>query len=250
MSDIWSQAQGERHVGNISGTLLRMVESQEQIATLQLVDALDKQAVLEDLLEGTKPHLRAGSTSLHYLLATPFRYPPLRHGSRYGTRHEPSLFYGALSLPVLLAESAYYRLVFWDGMTVAPPRRLSTQHAIFEVAYATDRGLRLQQSPFDAWQATLVDPADYRLTQALGSAMRGAGVMAFEYPSARDPAHHPNVGLFAPQALAWNRPGHTENWLAETTAEQVRFHSHGAAQSPVFSRHMFEVDGRLPHPAA
>ena len=80
----------------ISGTLLRLVESQEQVATNQLVSSLERQAVLEGLLEATKPRLRVGTEHLHYLLATPFRYPPLKHGSRFGTRSAPSLFYGAL----------------------------------------------------------------------------------------------------------------------------------------------------------
>jgi hypothetical protein len=93
LMDIWREAEGERHIQPIAGTLLRMVESQEQIATNRLVDALDKQQLLEELLEGTKPDYRPGTRHLHYLLATPFRYPPLRHGSRFGRRSEPALFY-------------------------------------------------------------------------------------------------------------------------------------------------------------
>lgn len=247
--DIWTEAGGARHITPVAGTLLRMVESQEQVATTRLVDALDKQRVLEELLEGTKPPWRAGTERLHYLLATPFRYPPLRHGSRFGRRSEPALFYGALSLPTLLAEAAYYRLVFWHGMAEPPPTRLGTQHSVFETHYATARGVRLQHAPFDAWRIELTDPADYSNTQTLGTAMREAGVAAFEYCSARDPAHGINVALFSPDALTQTRPGCTEQWLAETTGDRVRYVNQGAAHVFDFPLGLFAVDGRLPQPA-
>ena len=83
MSDIWQACAGRLRPGTLSGTLWRMVESQEEIATNALVDTLEEQAALEYLLDATKPR-RSGLDDLHYLLATPFRYPPLRHGSRFG----------------------------------------------------------------------------------------------------------------------------------------------------------------------
>lgn len=247
--DIWQEAKGERHITPIAGTLLRIVESQEQIATNRLVDALDKQQLLEELLEGTKPDYRPGTRHLHYLLATPFRYPPLRHGSRFGRRGEPALFYGALSLPTLLAESAYYRFVFWHGMAVPPARRLNTQHAVFEASYATPSGVRLQLAPFDQWEAELTDSADYVVTQALGSAMRAAEVSAFEYRSARDPEHGTNIALYAPDALSQARPGFSEQWLAETTGERVLYRSQSATLTHAFPLERFLQDGRLPQPA-
>ena len=44
---------------------------------MRLVDSLEEQAVLESILEQSKPALAAeGTQALHYLLATPFRYRP------------------------------------------------------------------------------------------------------------------------------------------------------------------------------
>jgi hypothetical protein len=247
--DIWNVCDGAQHIAPIGGTALRMVESQEQVATTRLVDLLDKQQVLEELLEATKPPWRAGTEKLHYLLATPFRYPPLRHGSRFGRRDEPALFYAALTLPTLLAEAAYYRFVFWQGMSVPPSARLKTQHSVFELQYASPHGVRLQAAPFDDWHAALTDPVDYRATQALGRAMRTAGVAAFEYPSARDAAHGVNVALFSPTALAQPRPGYTEQWLAETSGRHVRYLGPGHSAIHEFSLNDFAVEGQLPHPA-
>ena len=56
------------------------------IATRKLVDSLAEQELLEKLLEGAKPP--APGARVHYLLSTPFRYPPLPHGSRFGRATE------------------------------------------------------------------------------------------------------------------------------------------------------------------
>jgi hypothetical protein len=173
----------------------------------------------------------------------------LRHGSRFGRRSEPSLLYGSLALPTLLAEAAYYRFLFWSGMAEPPPQRLTSQHAVFEARYATEQGLQLQSAPFDRHRTALRDPADYSVCQALGSAMRSAGVEAFEFVSAREVTAGLNVALYTPTALADQRPGHTEQWLAETTADQVSFHSQGAGMNLTYPRRQFEVDGKLPQPA-
>jgi hypothetical protein len=148
MMDLWPACRETIHIGSLGGELLRMVESQQQIATTSLVDDLAEQALLEELIERSKPPLRPGTERLHDLLATPFRYPPLRHGSRFGTRFEPSLLYGARGLPTLLAEVAYYRFVLWTGMEVPPPSgRLLTQHTQFRASWRSERAVRLQAPP-------------------------------------------------------------------------------------------------------
>ncbi|MDI7027707.1 RES family NAD+ phosphorylase, partial [Pseudomonas aeruginosa] len=104
---------------------------------------------LEELLESSKPPVPADAEPLHYLLKTPFRYPPLRWGSRFGRRHEPSLFYAALKLETAMAESAYYRCVLWSGMAVPPPSGgVLSGHASFEAGGGGGRGNRLQGPPF------------------------------------------------------------------------------------------------------
>jgi hypothetical protein len=233
----------------LSGTLLRLVESQEQVATSQLVGSLEQQAVLEDMLEATKPRLRKGTESLHYLLATPFRYPPLKHGSRFGTRSEPSLFYGSLETRTVLAEAAYYRFVFWYGMVKPPAGKLDTQHTLFGAAYRSGQGLRLQDPPFADHRAALASPSDYRVSQALGAAMRTARIEAFEFVSARDPQAGINVALFTPKALAKKEPVSQEAWLCELTGEHVRFRAARGRDLHDFPLAIFQVAGRLPWPA-
>lgn len=92
VDDLWQFCSGYSFITPLSGTLYRLVESQEQIATRQLVDTLEEQALLEEMLETVKPSYPGRLDHLHYLLKTPFRYPPLKWGSRFGRTFEPSIF--------------------------------------------------------------------------------------------------------------------------------------------------------------
>jgi hypothetical protein len=245
----WQHCLAELAPQPLAGILLRLVESQEQVATNSLVRSLDRQAALEEMLEATKPVLRRGTEHLHYLLAAPFRYPPLPHGSRFGVRAEPSLFYGSVTRATVLAEAAYYRFVFWSGMATPPAEKCVTQHTLFGAEYRTLHGIDLRQPPFTRHQKKLTDPADYSASQQLGAALRAAGIAAFEYQSARDPERGSNVALFTPGALAQSAPSSFEAWLCETSAEQVRFYARHGEGVHDFPLALFLVKGKLPQPA-
>src|SRR5207244_11296246 len=98
------------------GRVCRVVKAQFRSATRKLVGWEAEQGVFEELIDRrAKLPVPAGFEGLHYLLYTPFRHPPLRNGSRFGTRLLRGILYGARELPTALAEVAYYRLVFLDG---------------------------------------------------------------------------------------------------------------------------------------
>lgn len=247
MSSIWQACHAQSTPVALGGTLLRMVESQEQIATTKLVDTLSEQAALEEMLEASKPPAPAGRR--HYLLSTPFRYPPLKHGSRFGARFEPSLFYGSLTRTSLLAEAAFYRFFFWYGMAASPKEAFITQHTAFAARYRTTQGLKLQAPPFVVHRRALTDPVSYQETQALGQAMRAAGIEAFEFVSARDPQAGLNVGLFTPKALASSKPLGQERWVCSTDGAQVQFLCETDSRVYDYPLETFLVDGKLPQAA-
>ena len=89
-----------------------MVEAQHIASTMKIVDNHDEQDLLESLLEGSKPAHPAGALKLDYLLATPFRYNPLRGGSRFRAITDPGVFYGAESVRTASAELGYWRWRF------------------------------------------------------------------------------------------------------------------------------------------
>ena len=86
-----------------------MVEAQHLASTMKLVDDATQQDVLEMLLEGSKPPLPSSASRLHYLLATPFRYHPLRSGSRFRGPTDPGVFYGGECARTTCAELGYWR---------------------------------------------------------------------------------------------------------------------------------------------
>ncbi|GAA3975664.1 RES family NAD+ phosphorylase [Allohahella marinimesophila] len=257
-ADIWDSSQGARQIRPLNGKLYRLVESQEQIATLGYVDTLEEQALLEELLETAKPAHRFAEVeeqaedpgSLHYLLLTPFRYPPLKWGSRFGRTHEQGIFYGGGDIDVTLAESAYYRFVFWFSMSAAPIKdSIRTSHTLFSAPYSTQRGVQIQRPPFDEYMTALTHPSNYSQTQTLGSQMREAGVEAFEYCSARDPSHGLCVALFTPAAFECRKPDSMQQWFCEVSAYAVSFKQLAEREVIHFQLEDFLVDGTLPLPA-
>jgi len=234
----------------ISGRLWRLVERQEQVATLGYVDSLEEQALLEALLEATKPSAPSGTEGRHDLLRAPFRYPPLPWGSRFGRRHEPGILYGGLDLETTLAEAAYYRFVFYHSMEDPPDRILRSEHLLFAARYATRRGVRLQDPPCDRHVALLAHPEDYCATQALGSLLRETGVEAFEYPSARNRPEGVCVGLFRADALTSRSPEQPSSWLCEVHEEQVLYKRLDSPEVKAFPLEGCLYRGRLPWPAA
>ena len=230
----------------LSGDVLRLVESQEKVATARIVSSLERQALLEDILERSKPPLSAVGTALHWLLATPFRYPPLRYGSRFGAPFEPSLFYGSWTHDTVFAEGAYYGLVLWYGMKVPPAHKTITEHTVFGARYS-GAGVALQKPPFSAYRDDWRNPVNYGTTQHLGAKLREIGARVIEYESARDPAGGINVALLKPEALASHTPGWQLPCLCETSSASVTFQCEGRIYH--FDRELFMVDGALPNPA-
>lgn len=248
---IWEACNGLKQMCPISGTLYRLVESQEQVATTGYVDTLEEQAVLEELLDNSKPDYPTDTPNeLHYLLKTPFRYPPLLWGSRFGREHEPSLFYGGASIEATLSESAYYRFVFFLSMDGEPPKaRLNTEHTVFSIGYQSERGIQLQEPPFDTYKDQLTDSKNYSATQQLGTAMRTASIEAFQYASARSIEPELCAALYTPSAFTSTNPCSMENWLCELSAEQVTFKAIQSSQIYRFPRAQFEINGVFPLPA-
>ncbi|MBN8431792.1 RES family NAD+ phosphorylase [Microbulbifer salipaludis] len=244
------------------GRLYRIIESQEEVATRSLVDSLQKQEVLENLLEQSKPARLPGSEDLHYLLATPFRYPPLPWGSRFGGTAESGIFYGSKTIGTVLAEAAYYRLLFISDMEQPPAAPVTSFHQVFSAKYCADPGIRLQQTEWQEHWPQVTHPTEYRYCQQLGALMRESGIQGLETPSARalsarlaelpiNGGEGINVALFEPLALLRRPPTMEAEVTAETRVDRVTFlvKSGSSVHSKSFDREAFLSSGQLPQPA-
>lgn len=229
--------------------IYRLVESQEHVATLGLVNNVHEQVILEDLIESTKTSLPADTHSLHYLLTTPFRYPPLKYGSRFGTTLEQGIFYGALNISTALAETAYYRFVFMLGPETPYTAPISSQYSSFSVKVMSEQGIFLDQPPFVEYESILISPSSYTETQRLGSYMRESEIEIFQYTSARDKNKGKNVALFSPKAFQSKTPAQLTNWLCKTTIDEVGFMTAEGQQGVSYFQKDFWVDNTFPSPA-
>ncbi len=249
-SSIWTQCAGDSEIRPLRLVPWRVVESQHEVSTRKLVDSAAEQELLEELIDLVKPPAQVGGR-LHYLLFTPFRYPPLRHGSRFGTRQERGIWYGSEQQRTAFAEVAYYRVLFLEG-TRAAMDMVTTALTAFTVRMRSTHGVDLDAPPFAAHRQTIASPVSYADAQALGQAMRGAGVELFRFPSARDTDGGANVGAFTPAVFHAATPQHFQRWHCTATREVVDFTRGdltGTRETHQFERAQFLLADRLPAPA-
>lgn len=262
-SSIWTQCAGDSRLRALRLMPWRAVEAQHQVSTRKLVGSAAEQELLEDLIESAKPPDRSAGR-LHYLLSTPFRYPPLARGSRFGARHERGIWYGSESIVTAFADVAYYRLVFLEG-TRADLGTVTTPLTAFRVQMRSARGVDLTLPPFDAHRRAIASPVRYTATHELGAAMRAAGVELFRYPSARDTvkqseapgvAGHDerrgvNVGAFTPDVFGRSKPRDIGNWQCTASRSMVEIakRDYFGHEVHTFPRERFLVDSKLPAPA-
>ncbi len=199
--------------------LWRAVEAQHVVSTMALVDTADEQSVLEALLDDSKPARPAGSARLHYLLFTPFRYRPPRHGSRFRGDNDPGVFYAADEVRTACAELGYWR---WRHLLDTPalvsmPVASQTVFRVRVAASAVD----LRRPPFVVDRARWTDPVDYAACQAFARAAREAPVHAIRYESVRDPRRGGCCALLDPAGFAKRDPLEQQTWMLSVTRERV-----------------------------
>lgn len=213
---LWSERR------QLSGACWRLVEAQHRVSTLKLVDTLDEQALLETLVEQTKPTVPPECRHLHYLLATPFRYgSAYPQGSRFRRAGLTSgVFYAAETPPTAIAELAFHRLLFFAESPGTPWPANPGEYTAFAVDYATARAIDLTRPPFVRRRAAWTDPVDYGACQQLADGAREAEIEAIRYTSVRDPADGANLALLTCRAFAVAAPTVHQSW-------RVRLGAHG-----------------------
>ena len=234
---------GKHKVCNID--VLRVVETQEYAATTGLVDDLEEQDMLEQLLDEVKPPYREGTQALHYLISTPFRYPPLQYGSRFGDITIPSYFYASEDVDTALAECAFYRFVFLNDITEPYGKSITSEHMSFSVHISSSFMSDLTLVSSKEITALLTSPSHYLFTQQLGKTLtqeHGTTVLRFYSARANNGI---NIAITEPHVITSAKPENNVNWICHTTAEKISFTSHG--YRPIsFAKETFLVDEELP----
>ena len=201
-------------------SLWRVVEAQHTASTMRLADSLEEQALLETVLEESKPALPAEVRRLHYLLATPYRYRP-HVGSRFRAALEPGVWYGAEVLRTALAEKSYWRLRFLLDSPATPDLK-PVPHTAFQAGVRSRATLDLTRAPFARERAAWTERSNDQSTQALATAAREAHIELIRYESVRDPEHAACVAVLAPRAFGRGTPHALETWFIAAARRGVR----------------------------
>lgn len=204
--------------------LWRAVEAQHVISTMVLVDTQAEQEVLETLLEDAKPPVPADAGRLHYLLFTPFRYPPTGFGSRFRRPGDPGVFYAADAIRTACAEVGYWRWRFLvdGGLERIDPR----PQTVFQVSVRGST-LDLREPPLVRRRKRWTDPVDYAACQALAAEARTRAVAMIRYESVRDPDHGGAAAVLSPTAFARRAPTAVETWYLAVDRTRVRWYREG-----------------------
>ncbi|WP_031496649.1 RES family NAD+ phosphorylase [Bryobacter aggregatus] len=194
----------------------RAVEAQHVVSTLRLTNNDPvRQDLLERILEETKPPAPPATTGLHYLLATPFRYPPSPYGSRFRAFPDPGVLYGAAERRTACAEMGYWRWRFTQqsaGLAEIP----AAPQTVFRFGVA-GRTINLQTPPLTQWAETWLQTENYADTQSLARLARELDIQVIRYRSVRDPIRATNYAVLDPMALRPQSPLERETWYLTIT---------------------------------
>jgi len=211
----------------------RAVEAQHLAATMALVDSVAEQHVLERLLEESKPPVPPAASGLHWLLSTPFRYPPPPGGSRFRGPDDLGVLYGADEIRTACAELGYWR---WRHLLETPalatmPTRPQT---VFRAALSASC-VDLRKAPFASDRAIWTHPNHYAGCQRFGRIAREARVGAIRYESVRDPARGACCAALAPDVFARKAPIEQQTWMLSVSRDEVVWQRTGTLRQTEFA---------------
>jgi hypothetical protein len=213
---------------------------------MKLTDSLDEQALLEDIIEDTKPPIPPECDGLDFLLMTPFRYSATNPwGSRFRRPNaEAGVFYASEHPSTAIAEAVFHRLQFFADSPATPWPQNPAEYTAFAVELKSDRALDLATLP-DAELAPLMRYQDYAAAQSFSEAARTAGAQIIKYPSVRDPQGGANVAVLSPRAFRRKGPVDRQTWRIHLDRNGARAFCEAPRGSLAFGQGTFDADPRM-----
>jgi hypothetical protein len=224
----------------------RLVEAQHMVSTMKLVDGTAEQSVLEDILEETKPPVPEECRHLDYLLATPFRYRPYPHGSRFRRAGlTPGVWYGAEHPETAAAEMVFYRFLFFAESPATPFPDDAAEYTAFSASVSTEVAIDLTEGGLGEDASRWTHLTDYGPCQDLADTARDIGTEVIRYMSVRDTDRRANLAVLSCRAFAEAYPTERQTWrirIGKSGAQALREHPRLGLD---FGREAFAPDPRL-----
>lgn len=218
------------------GNVWRLIEGQYRSATVRIVDTDPEHAVLEDILEESKPPIPEACKHLDYQFWSPFRYGCYPRASRFRRSGQtPGVWYGAETALTAVTESIWGAVAFFRASPSTPMPRRPVEHTAVQADIRAAVAVDLTD-PLMVGQGRWADPNDYSDCLALADQVRGDGCEAIRYQSVRDPARRANVAVLSCAAFAQRAPIAQQTWHIILRPTLVRAHCETLRQ-----RHQFAV---------
>jgi hypothetical protein len=232
---------------SLSGKCWRLVEAQHRVSTLKLTDTLAEQALLEELVEDTKPAVPPECRHLDFLFSTPFRYnAAYPHGSRFRRAGRTlGVYYAAERPTTAVAEMAFYRLLFFAESPQTPWPNDAAEYTAFAAEIATTRLLDLTQEPLVKDRAAWTNLTSYQDCQAFADLARAADADVIRYQSVRDPEQATNLAILTCRTFAKPAPVERQTWRIRLSASGVHALCEFPRQAIEFPRESFAADPRV-----
>ncbi|MBI5130798.1 MAG: RES family NAD+ phosphorylase [Rhodopseudomonas palustris] len=245
-SSTWIRDALRSDAARFSGRAWRIVEAQHQSATMKLTDSLAEQALLEQIIEDTKPPIPPDCDGLDFLLMTPFRYSAINPwGSRFRRPNaDAGVFYASGQPSTAIAETVFHRLMFFAESPDTPWPQNPAEYTAFAVELSSDRVLDLAALPDDQ-RSTIMSYRDYGAAQAFSEAARAAGAEIIRYPSVRDPQGGANVAVLSPRAFRLKAPVDRQTWRIHLDRNGARAFCEAPRSTLGFGRDAFDADARM-----
>ncbi len=242
----WTPSELKSEARPLAGKAWRVVEHQHTHSTRKLVDTQQEQQLLEDILDQSKPQYPHNVAHYDYLLKTPFRYLPVnRYGSRFrraGSRE--GVFYASAKLATALAETAYYRIRFFQATESKLLPRPRAQLTAFTIAYSTTSHIDLRKAPLAKNANEWTSLTSYQHTQSFADTAREADIGLIAYESVRAADRGVNYALLKPSAFQGTSPIDRQTWyfyLSPVEAHFSRAHATGPEDHCTFDRAQFDA---------
>lgn len=210
---IWTDDALRSEARPYAGPAWRLVEAQHLVSTMKLADGTAEQAILEEVLDDTKPPLPEDCRHLDYLLSTPFRYRPYPQGSRFRRAGvTPGVWYGAEHPETAAAEMVFYRFLFYAESPETPFPDDAADYTAFSASVATPVAIDLTAGMLADDAPHWTHPTDYGPCQDVADTGRAIGAEVIRYQSVRDAEGRANVAVLACRAFAAAHPVERQTW--------------------------------------